>query len=326
MLDTIAAVVCITLTALAWARFRERQVVAAAYHAAAFMALSAAYAIAVTVSLQASTSLAGLAVPEDVQVLVFAVARLGAAILFVIAGVFTGRPTYGRGPAWILVAPALAVIVAAILGRWFDPPPDALRIISSDEATGLPRIEPFGAVIALGTAILFFAGAYVSRGLWRTGHAVIDGWIAVGLVFAGFAELHWVLYPSAHPGQVSTADLLRLVCSACLLAGLVAAFRAGQRELRTANVELSRAARRGGRAGGDGGAHAAGARTPRRARAGPLAGEAQRGESPRDGDLPVAARRAAEGAVAAIDVGLGDARDAVAALRSSRTATRASAT
>ena len=238
VLDTIAMVVFIALTSLAWARFRERHVVAAAYHAAAFLALAVAYSIALVTSLQQATNLDGLGEPENVQVLVFAVARLAAAILFVLAGVSTRRPSYGWRPTWILVAPMLAVFAAALVGWMFDPPPDALLIITFEDSGGLPHITPFGAAVHLTTSALFFAGAYVSRDLWHAGHSVIDGWIAVGLVFAGFAELHWVLYPSAHPGQVSTADVLVLAFSACLLAGMASAFRANQRELRAANVEL----------------------------------------------------------------------------------------
>ena len=203
VLDTIAMVACVVLTALAWARFRERHVIASSYHAAAFLALAVAYAIAVLTSLQRTADLGGLAQPEDTQVLVFAVARLAAAILFVIAGVFTSRRTYGWNPVWILVAPTLGVPGR---GTSWDassgPPPAALLIVVFDDPTGLPHIAPFGAVIHLVTSALFFVGAYVSRGLWHAGRAVSDGWIAVGLVFAGFAELHWTLYPSAHPGQV----------------------------------------------------------------------------------------------------------------------------
>jgi signal transduction histidine kinase len=316
VLDTIALVVFIALTTLAWARFRERHVIAAAYHAAAFMALSVAYGVAVVTSLQQGASVGGPAEPEGVQVLVFAVAQFAAAILFVIAGIRTGRPTYGWNPAWILVAPTLAVLAAALVGRLFDPP-DALLILTFDDPSGLPHITPFGAAIHIVTAVVFFVGAFVSRNLWHASHSVIDGWIAVGLVFAGFAELHWVPYPSAHPGQVSTADLLRLVCSACLLAGLASAFRASQRELRTANTELAELRD----------AEVERAAMEERTR---LARELHDGLAQdlwlaklRTGELlamdglPVEARRAAEGAAAAIDVGLGDAREAVAALRSS---------
>lgn len=317
VLDTIAAVVCIALTALAWARFRERQVVAAASHAAAFMALSVAYGVAVLVSVQHAANLNDLAVPDDVQVLVFAVARFAAAVLFIIAGLATRRPSRGWSPIWILVAPTIAVLLAALVGRWFDPPPDVLQILTFTDQTGLPQITPFGATLHVVTAVLFFAGAYVSRTLWHTGLAVIDGWIAVGLVFAGFAELLWTLYPSAHPGQVSIADLLRLVCSVCLLAGQADAFRASQRELRTTNVELERLRD----------VEVERAAMEERTR---LARELHDGLAQdlwlaklRTGELlsieglSVEARRAAESAVAAIDVGLGDAREAVAALRSS---------
>ena len=99
VLDTIAAVVCIALTALAWARYRERRVIAAAYHASAFMTLSVAYGLAVLISLQHANSPDGLAEPEDVSVLVFEVARLAATILFVVAGILTQRRTYGWNPA-----------------------------------------------------------------------------------------------------------------------------------------------------------------------------------------------------------------------------------
>jgi signal transduction histidine kinase len=317
VMDTISAVVCLALLALAWARFRERHVISAAYHAAAFLALAAAYAIAVVVSVQGGATVTGLAVPENVQVLVFAVARLAAACLFVVAGVFVGRPTYGWNPSWILVAPSLGVLAAALVGRQFNPPPAPLLLISAPDATGLPHIEPLGALVGVVTGLLYFSGALVSRSLWHGSRAVIDGWIGVGLVFAGFAELHWILYPSAHPGQVSTADVLRLACSACLLAGLANALRASQRDLRSANLELETLRD----------AEVERAAMEERTR---LARELHDGLAQdlwlakmRAGELiamdglPVAARRAAENAVAAIDVGLDDAREAVAALRSS---------
>jgi signal transduction histidine kinase len=314
VLDTIAAVVCIALTTLAWARFQERQVAAAVYHAAAFLALATAFGVAVLVSVG---SAAGLAAPDQPQALVFAVSQLAAAILFVIAGISTRRRTYGWHPLWILTAPTLAVLLAALIGRWFGPLPSALEILTFTDATGLPHITPFGAVVHVATSVLFFIGAYASRRLWRSNHAVIDGWIAVGLVFAGFAELHWTFYPSAHPGQVSTADLLRLACSACLLAGLASAFRASQRELRMANVELA----------GLRDAEVERAAMEERTR---LARELHDGLAQdlwlaklRVGELvgmdglPPEARRSAESAVAAIDIGLADAREAVATLRSS---------
>ena len=61
VIDTVGLVVCAALTTLAWARYRERRVIAALYHAGAFQALAVAYGIAVLVSLDHSASIEGLA-------------------------------------------------------------------------------------------------------------------------------------------------------------------------------------------------------------------------------------------------------------------------
>jgi len=314
VIDTVALVACATLTLLAWARFRESHVIAAVYHAGAFMALTAAYGLAVLVSLQRSDSIGGVAEPEDVQVLVFAIARLVAASLFVIAGVFIVRPSYGWRPPLVLVVPTLVVLGAAVVGRLVGPPPDALQIVTFD-ASGLPQIAPFGAGLHLVTAGLLFAGAIASRALWRAGRAVIDGWIAVGLMFAGFAELQWTLYPSAHPGQVSTGDLLRLACFVTLLYGLEKAVRMDLRDLRAANVELAELRD----------AEVERASLEERAR---LARELHDGlaqdlwlaklrtaELASIEGLPPDAERGIQDVSAAIDIGIGEARQAVAALR-----------
>ncbi len=316
VLDTIALIVSVMLTLLAWARFRERRVMGAVYHAAAFLALAMAYGIALIVSLEHSGSISSLAEPETAQDLVFAIATLAAAILFVIAGTFTARRTYGVHPLWIIAGPALAVAAAALVAQVVATPPEALQIIIFDDPAGLPHITPFGAAVCLVTATLFFVGAYVSRGMRRREGMLMDGWIAIALVFAGFAELQWAIYPSAHPGQVSTADLFRLASFLSLLLGLESSVRANLRELRTANVEL--AALRD--------ADVERAALEERAR---LARELHDGLAQdlwlaklRTGQvagmegLPPEARRAVEEAASAIDSGLADAREAVAALRS----------
>ncbi len=316
VMDTVGLVVCAMLTAVAWARFRENHVLAAVYQAAAFLALAVSYGIAVVITLQQSGTFGGMVNPHNVQVLVFAVAHLGAAVLFVIAGVFTSRPSYGWSPQLILVVPGLAVLLAAFVGSAFNPPPAELQIIEFIDPSGLPHTTLFGAAVQLVTASLFFMGAYVSRRLWHAGRAVVDGWIAIGLVFAAFGELNWMLYPSAHPGQVSTGDLFRLACSLALLFGLESAVRAALHDLRIANAELSEL--RDAEV-----EHVALEERTRLARElhDGLAqdlwlAKMRTGELANMDGLPPEARRAAQDAEAAIEIGLGDARDAVASLRS----------
>jgi signal transduction histidine kinase len=316
VLDTTAFVVCMALTVLAWSRFRENRVIAAVYHAAAFGVLACAYGSALVVSLLHSGSIDALAEPVNVQVLVFAVSLLAAALLFVLAGSLTARSTYGWRPQWVLVAPSLGVLCVLVVGVLQDPPPEPLQMVSFVEGSPLPHATPFGALVHIATAILFLMGAFVSRRLWHKEGVVIDGWIAVGLVFAGFGELLWTLYPSAHPGQVSTGDLFRLACFLSLLIGLESAVRTGLHDLRVANTELAdlrdveveRAAleerTRLARDLHDGLAQDL------------WLAKLRIGELASRDDLSVEARRAAESGLAAIDIGLGGAREAVATLRS----------
>ena len=104
----------------------------------------------------------------------------------------------------------------------------------------LPTITPLGAVVQLATAALFFAAAYLCRAAWRRQHAVFDAWVAIGLLFAGFAELLWAQYPTGHPGQVSVADALRLAFFLALLFGVEAEAGGTMRRMRLANAELTR--------------------------------------------------------------------------------------
>lgn len=316
VIDTIALVVTGTLTVLAWARSRERSEPVAVYQSAAFLALAIGYGIAVAISLGQSARGATIAEPVDVQELVFAVSGLVAAGMFVTAMTAGGSRLALTHPWSILLAAAVIVLGSLALGSLLDPPPDALRLSNFADESGLPTTTPFGALVEIATACLFFIGAFGSRAQWRRSRQVFDGWVAVGLLFAGFAALNLVFFPRAHPGQVSTADLFLLASSVVFLAGLVSAAIGVLREVRAANVELVRLRD----------AEVERAALEERAR---LARELhdglaqdlwlaklRTGELASRDDLPVEARRAAEEAVAAIDIGLGEAREAVATLRS----------
>ena len=237
-MDTTAAVVSISLTALAWVRYGDRREPIALYQAAAFLALAVAYGVAVGLSLGRDAALETLSIPSDPQAWVFAFARFLAAGLLIVGGTAMQRRNEVRHPVVVLLLPGLAVAALAILGA-AEPDRAArvpLLVYGSD---ALPDITPVGVVVQVAIATCYFWAAAVVHAMWRRDRAIVDAWIAIALVFAAFAEIHWILYPSGHPGQVASADLLRLACFVSLLLGIEAEARATLARLRAANVELA---------------------------------------------------------------------------------------
>jgi signal transduction histidine kinase len=95
-----------------------------------------------------------------------------------------------------------------------------------------------GTVLAM-NAVLFLVSAALCRELARRGSRG-DAYVAVGLVFAAFAQLHDALFPSTHPQEVASGDLLVLAFALVLLLGVEAEARFTLRALRHANESLER--------------------------------------------------------------------------------------
>ncbi len=240
-LDTIATVVTGLVAVLAWVRFGERRDQSAPYQAAGFFALAVAYGVAVIVSLGRDAVPETLGDPNPAQVYVFLVARILAAALLMVGA--TTHPPLGVGQARLaLGAPAAAVLAVAIIGYTGVWPAHALPfILVPDPARSqLPVITELGGLLQLAIAALFFATAMVYWTLRRLERRIGDAWVAVGLSLAGFAQIQWTLYPSSHPGQVSTGDLLSLAFFVALVLGIEAEARSTMARLRLANVELSK--------------------------------------------------------------------------------------
>ena len=240
VMDTIAMVVCASLAVLSWIRFTGRRESIALYQAAGFFLLAIAYGTAVAVSLGRDASPLSLADPLVPQTLVFAIARVGAAALLVVGGTVMQHRAPPRHATLALLVPGLALLVLTAVAYLLPAMPAALQLIApavTDD--GLPAIRPIGLVVQVLTAVLFFEAALVCHRLWRSEQAVFDAWLAIGLVIGGFAEIQWIFYPSGHPGQVSSADLLRLLAFLALLIGIEAEARVTVSRLRAANVELA---------------------------------------------------------------------------------------
>jgi signal transduction histidine kinase len=316
-LDTLAAVVSGSVTILAWTRFRERRASIALFQSAAFLCLTIAYGTAVVVSLGRDADPVTLSDPIPLHTHVFALSRALAASILVLGGTSVGVRLAVHRPRLLLVVPGaallLVVLVAGLLA-WSPPPATWLATVDPD-GSGLPAINMLGAIVQTCISVLFFQAAVVCRDRWRRDRSIGDGWMAVGLVFAAFAEIHWILYPAGHPGQVSTADLLRLAFFASLLLAIEAEARSAMARLQAANGELATLRD----------AEVERAALEERAR---LARELHDGLAQdlwlaklKTGqlgalqDLPESARSLVEDAGAAIEDGLAEARQAVMALR-----------
>ncbi len=315
-LDTIALAICSALAFMAWIRLRERDEPIALFHASAFLAVAVAYGTALVVTFDVGVSPPTIAEP---QTDVYAVARFAAALMLVAGGLAQWPAVTRRSSLAILLIPSLVVLVVALAGPRLAAGLVPSLTVSEAGPSFLPSITPFGAVVQLVTAALFFGAAYLCRAAWRRQHAVFDAWLAVGLLFAGFSEILWALYPSGHPGQVSIADVLRLAFLVALLVGAEADASVAMRRMRAANIEL--------KALREADAERAGleerARLARELHDG-LAqdlwlAKLRVGELASMDDLSRAARRVVQETESAIDNGLAEARGALFALHVSTT-------
>jgi signal transduction histidine kinase len=245
VLDTIALVVTTAVAALTWGRYQEQHESIALAVAAAFLALAIADASAVVVAVVGTVgSIASDGRIGEAQLVVWTCARLLAGGLLVAGGVESLRGGQPRHPRLLVLGTATVMLV--VLG---------LVVAFGDTETSLvayPVTDPgrrgevdialttAGAIAQLVGAGLFLVAAYIFRRLWRRDRVVGDAYLALGLVIAALAEIQHVLFPSRHPEQVGTGDLLLLAFYVVLLFGIQAEARAVMVALRSANGSLER--------------------------------------------------------------------------------------
>src|SRR6185295_17373733 len=86
----------------------------------------------------------------------------------------------------------------------------------------------------------FIVASILFRRLYLRDRRVSDAFLTVGLVFAAFSQLHFILAPVVAFGIVTSTDALRLGFYAVLLLGIQAELGADLQALRDANTELKR--------------------------------------------------------------------------------------
>jgi signal transduction histidine kinase len=241
--DTFSLVITAAVAALTWVRYRERRQPIALVQAAAFLALAISNLTAVAVSIGVDTqSTPPLASTSVNQSFVWSAARLLAAGLLVAGGVESLRGGQPRYPlALLLGTGALMLVVVGAVTAFGDRLTSLLAYPLPDNRPSEPvdlALTAAGTVVQLVVGVLFALAAAVGRQLWRRDGVVGDGYLAFGLILAAFAQLQGAIYPSAHPGHVSTTDLLRLAFYVVLFFGIQAEARAVMVALRSANESL----------------------------------------------------------------------------------------
>ena len=250
VLDTLATVVTLAVAALGWVRFRQRGEPEAALQAAAFLVLAVANGLTVTLVVTGLDRQAGmaLAAPGQAPLYDFTIARMFAAALLVLGGIGSLREWRVDHAAAIVLGSAIAALVMFVLvqaGADRLPSLGSLGVPglpagTADVAPLLPTPMPFGATIQVLGAALFLWAAGLARRLYRRDRSIGDGYLAVGLVFAAFAQVDTAIFPSTYTGLVTGGDLLRLVFDVILLLGIQAEARAALSRLQRANDDLAR--------------------------------------------------------------------------------------
>jgi signal transduction histidine kinase len=248
-LDAVTTMVCAGVATLAWIRFSDRGEPIALFQVSAFLVLVVANAVALVLVLASLEGLPGVS-GEAIGVWplwVAALSRLAAALLLVAGGIASLRHGAARHPSLVALGPAfgvlLLVVVAASISPVLPPLSDSFAPIrgGADVSIGsTPSGNLLGLLARLPAFALFLWAAALSRRLYVRDGNIGEASLAVGLLFAAFAQSGLALYPGTYPGVVAGGDLLRLAFDVTLLLGIEAATRATVGALREANRELER--------------------------------------------------------------------------------------
>jgi signal transduction histidine kinase len=252
VINTAATLAAVSVSTLAWARYREAQQPQALYQASAFAVLALSnglWLIAVLLHFDREAGIS-LAAPGELPIYVQGAGRLLAAVLL-LAGALSVTPSWLRRQSarTVMLVPMGLVLLVAVLGFVFADrlPPlmgeRALVALRQGQTLHAKLPGPGLALLLLDTAIggLYLAATllYLRMARGQEG-AVSSGYLAIGLMIAAFSQLHLAIHPGTYTSLVTTGDVLRVAFYAILLVGLTVERRADIRELRQANGELRR--------------------------------------------------------------------------------------
>lgn len=247
VLNTLTAVAAAGAAALAWLRHRIEDDASAVYESAAFLVLSATRTLIVGIAAFGRPDAFGMALdaPQQWPLYAWSLARLTSALLLVLAtGAILQRSRGTRIPAVLVVLGPLAFLligfVALAAGESQLIPflsPHGFAALRGD-ASAMAGMEAVGWLVqALIAGVYLLAAARYYRIAEERGLAYAR-YLTIGLVVAGFSQIHWSLLPGIYRPLVTVDDLLRAVFSIILLFGIAAQFSGDLRALRGANARL----------------------------------------------------------------------------------------
>ena len=246
VLDTLTTVVTLGVAALGWVRYRQRAEPVAAFQAAAFLVLAIANGVNLALVVLGLDANAGMALvsPGQAPLYVATSARMIAAALLVLGGVASLRVgRVDRAGLLVLAAVGTMCLLVALFeaaGPLLPSLGSVGPMLSSASAQSLPVPTPLGAAIHVVVAALFLGASGLTRRLYRRDRSIGDGYLSVGLVFAAFAQIEAAVYPGTYTGLVTSGELLRLSFDVILLLGIQAEASQALTNLRRANADLAR--------------------------------------------------------------------------------------
>jgi signal transduction histidine kinase len=250
VLDTVTTLVTMSVAGLSWVRYRERADAPALFQAAAFLVLAIANGLTLGLAASGLDVRAGMALSAAGQapLYIFTAASLLAAGLLVAGSIDALRYRRPRWPLFTVIGSALLMLLVTVLVEARAGSLPALGLVvgatsaasASVPAGTLPAPTPLGATVQVVVAGLFLWASALSRRLYRRDRSIADGYLSVGLVVAAFAQIAAAVYPGTYTGLVTSGDLLRLAFDLTLLLGIQAEARAVLAGLRLANADLAR--------------------------------------------------------------------------------------
>jgi len=240
VLETLTALVAFGVAALAWVRYRQHAGPVALFQGTAFLVLAIAGGLSVAMVVSRLDVRSGTSVwaPGQPPAYVFLAARLLAAALLIVGGIASLGHRRPSRPLTVVVGSVITMMIAIAI---VESRTGSLPALGFAEAPGSPPTPTLlGVAAKVIVSALFIWAAALSRRLYRRDGSIGHAFLAAGLVFGAFAQVHGAVRPSLYTGLVTAGDFLWLAFGITLLVGVLAEESATLAGLRSANADLER--------------------------------------------------------------------------------------